>query len=359
MLQDTQEGRNMLLRFQFAFLNGLCFSVGQSSNVEWTPFLPDPAMPTLIPNVMHMGVYTATMDQAFHIPKESHVCREWILSNQSLLLATQNAFKLAGTSLRAITEIPLSGTRAQEVLQNEVIHFDAASSRSSAGDRYAKLLDPVLCFSEGEKVEECSICLENMVPTFHITTGNVVCIKKCRHRFHKHCVMKVFELKHANCPNCREPLGIEEFGNGPSGTMTITVDHNKRCSGSEYDSDGVIMIEYNMTAGIQHDGMENPGQRYSGTQRVAYLPYNDAFRKLLARLKYAFAHGLTFRVGTSITSGKSNQITWSSIYHKTSMSGGPFGFPDAQFLSNCNQSLDELKVPEAVMHLGSNLCCYK
>lgn len=351
VLPDSQEGRNMLVRFQFAFLNGLCFSVGQSSSVEWTPFLPSPStrispatgLPTDIPCSQHMAVYSAAMDQ-FRIPNDPPVCHQWILSNQSLLFATQTAFRLIGIS--SISGLPVLGART-EIVQNEVIYFDADRARSSAGNRYAMLLDPVLLFKEGEKQEECSICLENMVPTSHVATTNVVCIKKCRHHFHKHCVMELFELKHDNCPNCRDPLGIEIFGQGPSGTMFISVDRYKHCKGFEYDSDGVIMIQYMMMEGIQHDGMENPGRHYSGTQRVAYLPHNDAFRRLLARLKYAFAHGLTFRVGTSITTGMSNQITWGSIHHKTSLHGGPFGFPDAQYLSNCNQSLDDLKVPKA------------
>ena len=51
------------------------------------------------------------------------------------------------------------------------------------------------------------------------------------------------------------------------------------------------------------------GQNYSGTSRKAYLPHNESGRKLLARLKFAFTHGLVFRIGSSLTTGKFNLAT--------------------------------------------------
>lgn len=70
---------------------------------------------------------------------------------------------------------------------------------------------------------------------------------------------------------------------------------------------------------------------------------------LLKRLKYAFLHGLTFTVGTSLTTGRDNQCTWASIHHKTSRTGGvrSHGFPDADYFNNCNAELDALGVPRA------------
>jgi deltex-like protein len=68
---------------------------------------------------------------------------------------------------------------------------------------------------------------------------------------------------------------------------------------------------------------------------------------LLKRLQYAFSHGLTFTVGTSLTSGLSNSVVWASIHHKTSPSGGAYGFPDVNYFANCNLELDSLGVPLA------------
>lgn len=74
---------------------------------------------------------------------------------------------------------------------------------------------------------------------------------------------------------------------------------------------------------------------------------NTDGQELLKRLKYAFLHGLTFTVGTSITTGAKNQCTWASIHHKTSPSGGvqAHGFPDPNYFKNCNAELDGLGVP--------------
>jgi hypothetical protein len=78
---------------------------------------------------------------------------------------------------------------------------------------------------------------------------------------------------------------------------------------------------------------------------VAYLPDNAEGKKVLRRLTYAFCHGLTFRVGTSSTTGKNNQITWASIHHKTGLHGGQHSFPDPSFFFNVNEELDNLGVP--------------
>jgi len=74
---------------------------------------------------------------------------------------------------------------------------------------------------------------------------------------------------------------------------------------------------------------------------------NTDGQALLKRLKYAFLHGLTFNVGTSITTGAKNQCTWASVHHKTSPSGGvqAHGFPDPDYFNNCNAELDVLGVP--------------
>jgi deltex-like protein len=196
-------------------------------------------------------------------------------------------------------------------------------------------LEAVTIGNDAGKEQECPICLENMAPTSDAGTTDVICIKICQHRFHKHCIMDMFDRGIDKCPNCRQKVGIEPRGKGPSGSMNIIFNPRRRCKGFEHNSDGVIEMHYKMQSGIQL------------ASRIAYLPHNEIGRKLLARLKYAFTHGLTFRVGTSLTSGRSNQITWTSIQHKTSLRSGPFGYPDPQYFTDCNDSLDALRVPKA------------
>jgi hypothetical protein len=81
------------------------------------------------------------------------------------------------------------------------------------------------------------------------------------------------------------------------------------------------------------------------------LPDSPEGNCLLKRLIFAFRHGLTFRVGTSLTTDQKNRITWASIHHKTSLHGGLRGFPDPSYIHNCNEELDNLGVPQDPMNI--------
>ena len=76
---------------------------------------------------------------------------------------------------------------------------------------------------------------------------------------------------------------------------------------------------------MQGPGHPNPGEWYDRTSRTAYLPDNQEGREVLALLRRAFNARLIFTVGTSVTSGLHNQITWNDIHHKTNVYGGPEG----------------------------------
>jgi Deltex C-terminal domain len=70
-------------------------------------------------------------------------------------------------------------------------------------------------------------------------------------------------------------------------------------------------------------------------------------RQLLQRLCFAFMHGLTFAVGTSLTSGAPNTVTWASIHHKTNIGRTSFALPDPNYVANVNEELDSQNVPPA------------
>lgn len=67
----------------------------------------------------------------------------------------------------------------------------------------------------------------------------------------------------------------------------------------------------------------NPGVLYPGTDRVAYLPDSPEGNRVLRLLRRAFAQRLVFTIGTSMTTGMHNVITWNDIHHKTAILGGP------------------------------------
>lgn len=186
--------------------------------------------------------------------------------------------------------------------------------------------------------ENCSICLCGMSDQHQV----IIELKGCKHKFHRQCIEACF-LRTTNCPVCRKPIGDPQ-GLGPSGSMTITV-CQADCSG--FAGQGSIKITYSIYSGVQAQYHTNPGVSYSGTTRIAYLPNNLDGQHLLKRLKFAFAHGLTFSIGTSQTSGAQNVVIWGSIHHKTSRSGGgaAHGFPDSNYFVNCNGELDALGVP--------------
>ena len=65
----------------------------------------------------------------------------------------------------------------------------------------------------------------------------------------------------------------------------------------------------------------NPGQRYHGTHRSAYLPNNAEGNEICQMLRRAFDAGLIFTVGRSNTTGYDNAVIWNDIHHKTTISG--------------------------------------
>lgn len=187
-----------------------------------------------------------------------------------------------------------------------------------------------------EDPEKCPICLDDV-------KGVAVAIQKCGHRFHQDCIDQA--LEHAKkCPTCRIALG-EPIGSCPVGTMKIRVKDSLHCDG--FGCMETIVITYSILDGIQSKEHENPGSLFTGTTRNAYLPYSEEGKALLKRLRYAFRRGLTFTVGTSLTTGRQNVVVWTSIHHKTSPTAGPHGWPDPNYFQNCNAELDQLGVPKA------------
>lgn len=56
---------------------------------------------------------------------------------------------------------------------------------------------------------------------------------------------------------------------------------------------------------------------------MAYLPDSPEGNRVLGLLRRAFEQRLIFTIGTSMTTGMQNVITWNDIHHKTSIWGGP------------------------------------
>lgn len=218
---------------------------------------------------------------------------------------------------------------------NAFLEYKAPNSLGSTAlpaDSVENIADPLLLTGE------CVVCLES----FQVKALETVELKACSHMFHKECIEESFKHER-RCPVCRARTGRLQ-GKSPSGDMVVT-GVPKRCPG--FAPARTIKIEYSMPSGIQSSYHPNPNDRFHGTARIAYLPDNEEGRGLLARLKYAWKHGLTFAVGTSLTTGRENCVVWTSIHHKTNLDGGPHSFPDPGYLPNCNEELSSLGVPDA------------
>jgi len=226
--------------------------------------------------------------------------------------------------------------------QKEMIVYKAPDTIPSDGVVFfSKALRPFQCGGgRDDDHEECAICLD----TLSNNNGKVVVqLAGCGHAFHHDCIQGCLRKK-PWCPVCRRRAG-EPQGTSPSGTMSISVLALPKNTPGFYPKDKVIAILYKIDSGIQASYHERPGKRFSGTERDAYLPNNNEGHELLLRLKYAWAHGLTFRVGYSHSLRQHNQTLW-GIPHQTTLKGaGPGGLYDDRPIDACHARLDALHVP--------------
>ena len=247
------------------------------------------------------------------------------------------------SSISSSSSSSSSSTSASSRTKPEALIYNAPDNMVDIA--MSKII-PVCPPTNGETYndDECVICLSEMKADEKVVSFDIT---GCSHMFHEECIKNVIRKSKPSCPICRKPID-EIQGCSPSGTMTISTS-SRKCSGYESSSSGTIVIRYDMPSGIQKEYHQNPGNHYNGDYREAYLPDNEEGKALLIRLKYAWLKGLTFLIGTSMTTGVENSITWSSIHHKTSMNAGAMyhGFPDDSYFRNCNFELDALGIPTA------------
>ena len=184
-----------------------------------------------------------------------------------------------------------------------------------------------------EYVEEtCPICLDEL----HCAAIMVRKLTSCEHEFYEQCLQKALEVN-PRCPLCVCPLAIL-CGNQPQGGIMTNSKLSTPFPG--FRNYGTIEINYCIPAGVQNSTHPNPGHSYPSITRTAYLPNNTKGRRILSLLRVAFDRRLTFTVGTSLTLGIDNVITWNDIQHKTTQWGFEFGYPDLDYL---DRVLAELK----------------
>uniref|UniRef100_A0A7S2XP90 RING-type E3 ubiquitin transferase n=1 Tax=Attheya septentrionalis TaxID=420275 RepID=A0A7S2XP90_9STRA len=340
-LPDNPEGRRLLKRFKSAWSLGHMFTIGtslttgQENIITWARIPHKTSLyggPFGWPDPNHKWYFTSCHHilDSLGVPDED--------ANPTITIPPP-------LTCSNKTAILTSTEQKNHVVRNETISYQAPSSLAK-GDALSSALCQVTLPPPGTNDEEedhsdCPICLEELS---HLNSSLVSQIKDCQHTFHQSCIEECLN-REPKCPICRKPVG-EPQGRSPSGTMSIQL-MKRNHPGDASSTSNYISMTYHIPSGIQHSFHENPDRPYAGAIRTAYLANSDEGRRLLSRLRYAFTHGLIFRIGTSLTSGQTNVVTWTSIHHKTSIHGGPHGLPDANYIPNCNESLDALHVPDA------------
>jgi len=324
-LPNNDDGLRLLARLKYAWRRGLTFSVGTSlttgmSNVVvWSSIHHKTSLhggPHSFPDPNYLNNCNGSLD-ALYVP-DPDTCLQKLAS-----VATD---VIENVTRRGVPSSPSRMPRVNDTRQ-EIIPYDAPVSFASSPSVTAAL-------AISKKVDcDCSICLDPL------NKGSVIQIQKCGHTFHKKCLEDCLDSQPL-CPICREPVGLQ--GMSPSGTMAVNF-INQTCPGFACTS--TIQINYFIPPGIQKSYHENPGMRHGSTTRMAYLPNNGEGKSILTRLKYAWKHGLTFNIGTSLTTGERNVVVWAGIPHKTSLRGGLYGFPDNTYFAQCHSSLAAAGVP--------------
>ena len=156
--------------------------------------------------------------------------------------------------------------------------------------------------------ETCPICLDKL----NCSGLLVRKLTNCEHEFHEQCILKALDVN-PRCPLCLFPLSILR-GNQPQGGIMTNSKLSTSLPG--FRNCGTVEINYYIPVGVQNASHQNPGHSYPSTTRTAYLPDNAKGQRIIGLLKVAFELCLIFTVGTSLTLGIDNLITWNDIHHK-------------------------------------------
>ncbi|KAG7481362.1 hypothetical protein MATL_G00066050 [Megalops atlanticus] len=247
-----------------------------------------------------------------------------LISSDSHRLAPMSSVSVTGsyTDVLRLEEFLKSGAMSYyQLTRHQTQQPQTASDSASASSRAQS--------PQKEKEEACPICLDTM--------KDKKTLSRCQHSFCKDCLDRAFESKPA-CPICGTLYGHLKGTQPHKGTMEVSTNASSLPGNISY---GTIVIRYHIPSGIQGEEHPNPGHRYEGAVRTAFLPDSPEGRRVLKLLQRAFEQKLIFTIGQSSTSGRTNVVTWNDIHHKTNREGGPtnYGYPDPDYLARVQEEL--------------------
>lgn len=217
----------------------------------------------------------------------------------------------------------------------------AAAAAGGGGDLISA---HTVAWAGGDAEEECPICLVEQDATSLSLAG-------CGHTYHRACLEALLRSSartYIECPKCKRVYG-ERRGNMPtSGTISHTLSPAQLPG---HQGAGSIEITFNFRPGVQGPEHPAPGQPYHAHNfpRRAWLPDTREGLMALHGIYLAWDQRIMFTVGTSLTTGMQNTITWNDIHMKTQPSGGQHGYPDPNYLSNLRDDLSVRGITEAAI----------
>lgn len=226
--------------------------------------------------------------------------------------------------LVGITDIvPISNTTTSsnlpiKQLPNEVADFllEFDSTKATPADlAIPEMVECTICYNEYKSFGTAPELWKEL------QCGHKLCLECHSRILTTRTTMSGVEHTFVKCPFCHDITGIE-VGTCPDIEMNVKIIPNS-CSG--YEGTDTISIHYFL------DGAHR-------LNRNAYLPNNSEGQEVLKLLKIACDRRLCFAIGESVTTGRKNVLVW-VVHHKTSMSGGMYGYPDPGYMSRVKSEL--------------------
>lgn len=202
-----------------------------------------------------------------------------------------------------------------------------------------QMLDMLRVAPSSHPTAECCVCMSDGDDEIDNTKQDSGCLTlACGHVAHAGCLLSWIRIN-PTCPTCRVSLFSVLVGNQPAGTMSIRLSAPGTVAIGGSMSTGVIEMVYDFPAVV------HGGAYVDGTSRITYLPDTPEGRAVCELMAHAFRRRLVFTIGRSVTTGMDVAITW-RIHHKTSLSAGVYGYPDAGYLTRVTAELLEV-LPDA------------